>query len=140
MLRNNGRSAVSNSITYRTGAGCSKYDKMSWSSDYGSIIHDRRTCGRWAVWEQAGGRARSESLADNGGGAGRWLSVLRVMVLAAARLPWFPRGNRKCVALAMAGGGSVGVWIRRSPAKLTSASLDEALSRNWFNQDGPVPK
>jgi hypothetical protein len=113
---------------------------MSWSSDYGSMVHDRRTRGRWAVWEQAGGRARSESLAYDGGGVGSGRSVLSVMVLAVARLARFSRGNRRCVPLAMAGGCSVGAWIRRSPAKLTSVSLDEAVSRDRSNRDGPVPK
>src|SRR5271165_3206745 len=122
MLRNNGRSAVSNSITHRTGAGCS-ITALSWSGDCGSIIHDRRTYGRWTVWKQAGGLA-GESLAADGGGAGSGRGVLRVMVLGVARVAWFLRGSRRCVALAMAGRCSVGAWICGSHALCLGLRMD----------------
>src|SRR5271165_3622190 len=50
-------------------------------------------------------------MADDGGVAGSGRGVLRLMVLAAAWVARFPRGNGRRVALAMAGGGSVGAGL-----------------------------
>jgi len=96
---------------------------MSWSSDSGSIIHDRKTYGLWTVWKQAGGFG-DESLADDDGGVGSGRGVLRHVVLAAARLARVPRGNSRGFALAMAGGCSVGAWICSSPTLCLGLRMD----------------
>jgi len=74
-------------------------------------------------WKQADDLA-DEQLADDGGGTGSGRSVFRVMVLAAARLAPFPRGNSGCVALEMAGVCSVGAWIRSSLALCLGLRVD----------------
>src|SRR5271157_2397571 len=79
--------------------------------------------GEWADRKQPEGLARG-TMADDGGVAGSGRGVLRPMVLPAARMARFPRGNRRRGALAMAGGGPVGAGICRGPALCLGFRMD----------------
>src|ERR1039458_5308184 len=69
----------------------------------------------WTVWERSSDRAR-RAMANGCSLAGSGRSVLRIVVLAAASVAGFPRGNGGRGILAMAGRGSVGAGIRDCPA------------------------
>ena len=75
------------------------------------------------IWKCSDGRARG-SVATAVASLAVGVSVLRLVVLAAAPVARFPSGNGGRSTLAMAGGGSVGAGIRGSPALRLGLRMD----------------